>query len=251
MIPIASLAKLYRYNKTKLDPLKLLLRCFFLRCFYVALLFFSACFDYHERLELNKDLSGSVLISYTVPLSKRQAKADAHFSLLSFLPVNVDTIKKHYEDLIESKIARLTGLKVTTIGGVNNKVAKKIKVQYRLHFTKLMVLEHTPLGNTRVVVGLTKARIKRDFPSIQEIQRPSLPLLKHLHKYLKQKLSDHMISYTTHLPQELSIKTNRGTFTDKTSSHSYGYSLSHSLDSDKNTNWTLTLQKSKYDADDD
>ena len=69
------------------------------------LLFFSSCFDYHEHLVLNKNLSGNVKISYTVDANKNNV------SLVSFLPTSKSEIEEHYSYLIEGKIARLNRCK--------------------------------------------------------------------------------------------------------------------------------------------
>ena len=201
------------------------------------LIFLSACFDYRERIELREDLSGSVRISYTVPVSK-----DGR-SRLSFLPANKADIQGQYEEAVPGIPFQLRNIKISPAQSesIAEKEDKGLRVSYRLEFTNPKILEYTPLGNTEVLRSTGYLQIKRSFPALQNVKQAKGLILKRLAKYLRKRFTGHRISYGILVPEDFQLSTNKGRI--KGTEHSYSLGLVETLDVSKNIEWSLSLKK--------
>ena len=200
--------------------------------------FLSACFDYHEKLELKEDFSGSVTVTYTVPVSKEGT------SRLSFLPVNQRAIKTQYEGVVPGIRFHLRNIKISPVelGPEIKKGNKHSKVSYRLEFKDPKILEYTPLANTKVLKSEGYLQIRRTFPALQNIKRAKGVILKRIAKYLRKRFVGHSISYSAFLPEDFELYSNKGRFSEDTE-HSYALFLVETLDSAKDIQWSFSLKR--------
>ena len=201
----------------------------------LSLLFFTtACFDYYEEVELGRDFSGSVFITYIVP---RTRNPDNPY--IAFLPVRKDQIKWKYQKFIDKKEARFVSLAVTPITTEEkeelvkpkNKQEQKakIKVSYQIEFTNPDILESTPLSNVKVnSYNPSKIEIKRSFAHIKSSQHIKAFLVKPFYEYLIRKLGGHKLYYTTSFSEDLQVSSNRGKLVNN-GKHSYVFPLKASL----------------------
>ena len=200
--------------------------------------FLSACFDYHEKIELREDFSGSVRISYTVPVSEEGR------SRLSFLPANEEDIKIQYEEVVPSLRFQLKNIKITPVetDSKAKKEDKRLKVSYRLEFKDPKILEYTPLENTKIIKSAGYLEIRRNFPALQNIKQAKGFILKRISKYLTKRFSGHSISYSTLLAEGFELSTNKGRMY-KNTEHKYNLPLVETLGAADDIQWSFSLKR--------
>ena len=209
----------------------------------------SGCFDYYEKVELKEDFSGSLQIIYTVPVSEES------LSRLSFLAAKEEDIREHYREAKIKSDFQLRDIEITPIKAKaekkhlkSKKQSKKrekknsLRVSYRIDFSNPKILEYTPLRNTKILESKERLQIQRSFPALQSQTKIKGPILKRIAKHLRKHFSKRTISYTTILPENYKISTNKGTM-DKDKTHTYKLSLLKTIEASKDIFWSLNLKK--------
>ncbi len=206
---------------------------------FIDLFFLIACFDYKERITFNDDFSGTMSIDYVVFLSKKE-----NSSLLGFLPTTKEGVLKQYEKLILTKKAQLTGLSFQSVEKElkSKKKQRGIRVSYTIAFRNPVVIESSPLQNTKVIQNSNRRlEIRRSFPTLSKKEWKNI-VTKRIIKYITKKFSNHSISYETHFPDGYIVTSNKGKFSSKIN-HSFSLFLKKTLLPSENIDWSFLLEK--------
>ena len=218
--------------------------------FVFSLSFLPGCFDYHEEVEFKEDFSGTLRISYKVPVSKD------HSSRLRFLASTKEDIREHYREA-KAKLPffQIRNIKITPIEnepslkikkgsgkGKTKERNKSLGVSYSLDFKDPRILEYTPLTNTKVLKSKEGLKITRSFRALQSLKKAKGFILERISKHLRKRFLNHSISYTTLLPESLALHSQKGQL-HKDTRHSYRLALVETLRASKDIKWSLTLKK--------
>lgn len=131
----------------------------------LLVLFFVGCFEYEETILFRKLSSGTVEISYTVPLKK-----DSYDSLIKFLPTSkeeiISSVKKKSNNSLQVRDFTFRELEKSETTDFYFK--RKGKVSYKLDFEDPLHLEGVLIGTFSIKSKPRSLTVKRDFPNLTD-----------------------------------------------------------------------------------
>ncbi|MCG6144676.1 LIC11874 family lipoprotein [Leptospira bandrabouensis] len=131
----------------------------------LLILFFIGCFEYEETILFRKLSSGTVEISYTVPLKK-----DSNDSLIKFLPTSkeeiISSVKKKSNNNLQVRDFTFRELEKSETTDMYFK--RKGKVSYKLDFEDPLHLEGVLIGTFSIKSKPRSLTVKRDFPNLTD-----------------------------------------------------------------------------------
>ncbi|MCW7459414.1 hypothetical protein ND856_11555 [Leptospira bandrabouensis] len=131
----------------------------------LLILFFIGCFEYEETILFRKLSSGTVEISYTVPLKK-----DSNDSLIKFLPTSkeeiISSVKKKSNNNLQVRDFTFRELEKSETTDMYFK--RKGKVSYKLDFEDPLHLEGILIGTFSIKSKPRSLTVKRDFPNLTD-----------------------------------------------------------------------------------
>lgn len=131
----------------------------------LLVLFFVGCFEYEETILFRKLSSGTVEISYTVPLKK-----DSYDSLIKFLPTSkeeiISSVKKKSNNSLQVRDFTFRELEKSETTDLYFK--RKGKVSYKLDFEDPLHLEGVLIGTFSIKSKPRSLTVKRDFPNLTD-----------------------------------------------------------------------------------
>ncbi|MGV3664790.1 MAG: LIC11874 family lipoprotein [Leptospira bouyouniensis] len=135
------------------------------RIFLFLFVFCYGCFEYEETILFRKMSSGTVEISYTVPLKK-----DSNESLIKFLPTSKEEIltsvkKKSNNNLL---VRDFTFRELEKSETTDMYFKRKGKVSYKLDFEDPLHLEGVLIGTFSIKQKPRSLSVKRDFPNLTD-----------------------------------------------------------------------------------
>ncbi|MCT8332475.1 hypothetical protein NUH30_02200 [Leptospira sp. 85282-16] len=131
----------------------------------LLVIFFVGCFEYEETILFRKLSSGTVEISYTVPLKK-----DSYDSLIKFLPTSkeeiISSVKKKSNNSLQVRDFTFRELEKSETTDLYFK--RKGKVSYKLDFEDPLHLEGVLIGTFSIKSKPRSLTVKRDFPNLTD-----------------------------------------------------------------------------------
>lgn len=208
--------------------------------FLASIFFFVNCFDYEETITFKKDYSGTIEISYSVPL-----KEDRSTSLIQFLPTQ--------KSLIQTKINQSTGSTNHPIQDYQFRLLEKGefeepyfdnkgKVSYKIDFKDISELERILPGNMISKFKGKSLILKREFPSFSAkfLEDASLGEKKIINETSKL-LKEGKMTFRIYFPSNTECYSNKGTI--NLGSMTFVYPLSDSMESQNSSKiWEVKLR---------
>jgi len=202
---------------------------------------FYNCFDYEETITFKKGYSGTVEITYSVPL-----KEDKKSSMIRFLP----TQKAAIQAKINQGMGNTIGTKIRDYqfrllekGEFDEPFFEnKGRVSYKIDFIEISELERMLPGNMITKFKGKSLVIKREFPSLtseflEETSVGEKKIINETGKLLKEG----KMSFRILFPSNTECYSNKGTI--NLGSLNYVYPLSDSLESQRNAKiWEIKLR---------
>ena len=204
------------------------------------ILVFNNCFDYEETITFKKGYSGTVEITYSVPL-----KEDKKSSMIRFLPTQ--------EIAIQAKINQGMGNAKTPLRDYNFRLLEKGeydepffenkgRVSYKIDFKEISELERMLPGNMITKFKGKSLVIKREFPSLSSefLEETSVGEKKIINETGKL-LKEGKMSFRILFPSNTECYSNKGTI--NLGSLNYVYPLADSLEAQGNSKiWEIKLR---------
>ena len=126
----------------------------------------SACFEYEETINFKKGFSGFVEITYTVPLNNKSDN-----TVIKFLPIYEEDINNRINKGLFSKNLKIKDYSLKYLEKnekeLNPLFQKKARVNYKIEFNDLAVLDGVLLGSLFVKKRSTNSiSVNREFKSV-------------------------------------------------------------------------------------
>jgi hypothetical protein len=216
-------------------------RSFRIRTLILSVFFFSflGCFDYSEIITFKKGLSGTVEVSYEVPL-----KDDKETSLIRFLPTKLENIQERFEQNLKSASLQVKDyqFRVLSRGEYDEPFFEhKGKVSYRVDFNDISELERLLPGNMITKLKGKTLTVRREFPSLTDeyVESASVGEKKILSEITKI-LKDGSMQFKVVFPASTECISNKGTV--GLGNLTYIYPLTDSLESSNGKFWEFKLR---------
>lgn len=172
------------------------------------LLSLIGCFEYEETILFRKSSSGTVEISYIVPLKKESMD-----SLIKFLPSDKTSI----ESKIKSKTNNILQLRDFTFRELEKSenadpfFKRKAKISYKIDFEDPGLLDGVLLGTLNIKTKGKSLNVKRDFPNLTDtvVQNVSAGEKKIITETLRL-LKEGKIQFRVLFPKDSECSSNRG-----------------------------------------
>ena len=207
---------------------------------FSSISFLSNCFDYEETITFKKDYSGTIEISYSVPL-----KEDRSTSLIRFLPTQ--------KSLIQNKIDHNVGSANHPIHDYQFRILEKGeyeepyfdnkgKVSYKIDFKDISELERILPGNMISKFKGKSLILRREFPSfsgkfLDEASLGEKKIINETSKLLKEG----KMTFRIYFPSNTECYSNKGTI--NLGSMTFVYPLSDSMESQNSSKiWEVKLR---------
>ncbi|MCW7492121.1 hypothetical protein ND861_05565 [Leptospira sp. 2 VSF19] len=174
----------------------------------LLILFFVGCFEYEETILFRKLSSGTVEISYTVPLKK-----DSNDSLIKFLPTSkeeiISSVKKKSNHNLQVRDFTFRELEKSETTDMYFK--RKGKVSYKLDFEDPIHLEGVLIGTFSIKSKPRSLTVKRDFPNLTDnaILETSVGEKKIISE-TSRLLKEGKIQFKVLFPKDSECSSNRG-----------------------------------------
>ncbi|MCG9874192.1 MAG: hypothetical protein MH321_05320 [Leptospiraceae bacterium] len=214
---------------------------FLLKTFILfAILPIYNCFDYEETIIFKKGYSGTVEITYSVPL-----KEDKKSSMIRFLPTQEAAIQeKINQGMGKTKIKlRDYQFRILEKGEFDEPFFdNKGKVSYKIDFQEISELERMLPGNMITKFKGKSLVIKREFPSFSSefLESTSVGEKKIINETGKL-LKEGKMNFRILFPSNTECYSNKGTI--NLGSLNYVYPLSDSLEAQGNSKlWEIKLR---------
>ena len=209
---------------------------FFLLKFIFILSLVTSCFDYEEEITLNEDLSGKIMIRYTVPLKK-----DSNESFIAFLPSTQTKIKTQFKKKKSNlTVSNFKFVKIKNQNNLKEKFENLGKISYEVQFQQFSQLRDILLGKTEINMDENLIKVTRKFESVSlkksrnKRSKGSEKIVRTIDKLLNQ----HNIKFKVNFPTNWICKANKGTV--HLGKLMYNLPLKKSLKSD-NLFWKYSL----------
>ncbi|GBF49155.1 lipoprotein [Leptospira ryugenii] len=137
-------------------------------CSLCLCLCFVNCFEYEETILFRKLNSGTVEVSYTVPLKKETQE-----SLLKFLPTDRESIQKKIlrKPSTSLVIRDFTFRELDKTEFIDTIFKRKGRVSYKIDFEDSAELEGILIGNFSSKLKARSLNVKREFPNLSELSK--------------------------------------------------------------------------------
>lgn len=205
---LLSLKNNFLNSKKILLDFKKIPRGFFV---FTILFFIVGCFEYEETINFKKGFSGFVEITYTVPLNH---KSDD--SVIKFLPIYEEDINKRINKGIFSKNLKIKDYSLKYLEKnekeTNPLFQKKARVNYKIEFSDLSVLDGVLLGSLFVKKKSSNSiSIKREFKSVlKPIDQTSTTGEKKIISESTRLLGEGFIAFRVNYPLASECRSNKG-----------------------------------------
>ena len=200
----------------------------------------QGCFEYEETIVLKKASSGTVEISYIVPLKK-----ESNESLLQFLPTSeaevAKKLKSKSKTLAPPREFAYRELEKSEM--VDSLFKRKGKVSYKIDFEDSAELEAILIGNTSVKAKPKFFQIRREFPFLADKpNEKSSSGEKKIYSESLRFLKDAKLNFKIFFPKDSECSTNKGFV--GLGSLTYGFLGTETMDpgSSEGKNWEVKIR---------
>lgn len=166
---------------------------------YFILLFiliFSFCFEYEEKIYLNPNLAGRVILEYVIPIDKKSG-----VSLISFFPESQEKFKNKYNvEILSFKEESVSPL-------IPNLNYKKIKIEFK--FNNIIDLEKKLIGENYITINGNRVFIQRKFkvPRYKKIENK---IYNYFYKIVYDSYKAKNLKFSLNTPTHFDVITNLG-----------------------------------------
>lgn len=216
------------------------MRSRFLAFIIPLFLLFQNCFEYEETIFFRKPNSGTLEISYIVPLKK-----DTQESLLQFLPTLENDVQKRIKKKVNQNlvIRDFSFRELDKSEILDSPFKRKGKVSYKIDFEDVSTLEALLLGNSSVKVKQKSVSIKRDFPGFAtKIIESSSSGEKKIVSESLRLLKDGKLQFKVFFPKDSECSSNKGFV--GLGMLQYGFSATETMDANsiEGKNWETKIR---------
>ncbi|MBK6605367.1 MAG: hypothetical protein IPG24_07735 [Leptospiraceae bacterium] len=181
----------------------------------LSILFFilslHACFEYEETINFKKGFAGFVEITYTVPLNNKSDN-----TVIKFLPIYEDDINKRINKGLFSKNLKIKDYTLKYLEKnekeINPMFQKKARVNYKIEFNDLAVLDGVLLGSLFVKKRSNNSiSVKREFKSVlKPIDQTSTTGEKKILSESTRLLGEGFIAFRVNFPLTSECRSSKG-----------------------------------------
>ena len=171
----------------------------------------SACFEYEETINFKKGFAGFVEITYTVPLNNKSDN-----TVIKFLPIYEDDINKRINKGLFSKNLKIKDYTLKYLEKnekeINPMFQKKARVNYKIEFNDLAVLDGVLLGSLFVKKRSNNSiSVKREFKSVlKPIDQTSTTGEKKILSESTRLLGEGFIAFRVNFPLTSECRSSKG-----------------------------------------
>lgn len=205
----------------------------------IAFLGIQNCFEYEETIQFKKGFSGTVEISYEVPL-----KDDQKSSLIRYLPTQKENIEdKLSQGISKGKLViRDYNFRLLEKGEfIEPFFENKGRVSYKVDFQDISEIERILPGNMIVKTKGKTVTIRRDFPSLDvNFFESSSVGEKKIISEISKLLKEGSMRFRVIFPTNTECYSNKGSVS--LGQVNYVYALSDSLDQNQSKVWEYRLR---------
>ncbi len=212
----------------------------FLSILFLSCLFLQNCFEYEETIFFRKPNSGTLEISYIVPLKK-----DSQESLIQFLPTQELDVQKRIKKKVNLGfvLRDFSFRELDKSEILDSPFKRKGKVSYKVDFEDVSTLETLLLGNSSVKVKQKSVSIKRDFPGFaSKILESSSSGEKKIVSESLRLLKDGKLQFRVYFPKDSECSSNKGFV--GLGMLQYGFSATETMDANsiEGKNWETKIR---------
>ena len=203
----------------------------FILFYFLFPVLFSSCFDYKEILIFRNDFSGTLELSYRVPLYPEKDR-----SLIAFLPVQKERLQSRYRRLLRSRQLRIeffqvemesTGIPQTDPVEAQSGQTDRSELFRRFAHVRYRLAFPSPL--IPVTGGLS------DKPN---------RMVSRMYRLSREFLKDHSMQFFVYFTDKQTLKSNKGNIADD--SHLYWkLPLASSLYEKRKIIWNVRLTRNR------